>query len=86
MALHRHLNALPTNQQQYGGCVSQNSKKLLVLSQNSPLYCPPALQEHLAARLADACVNPSYMPDLWATYFHRFEEVLAEDLTAREQG
>jgi hypothetical protein len=31
---------------------------------------------HLAARLADACVNPSYMPDLWAVYHNRFVEVL----------
>jgi hypothetical protein len=31
---------------------------------------------HLAARLADACVNPSYVPDLWAIYHNRFVEVL----------
>jgi hypothetical protein len=31
---------------------------------------------HLATRLADACVNPSYMPDLWAVYHNRFVEVL----------
>jgi hypothetical protein len=43
---------------------------------------PPRLnptQRSLAARLADACVNPSYMADLWAIYFARFEEVLAAE-------
>jgi hypothetical protein len=43
-----------------------------------------ALHQHLAAKLADACVNPSYMPDLWAVYFNRFEEVLASEPTRRE--
>ena len=33
--------------------------------------------EHRA--LAAACVNPSYMADLWAVYFRRFEEVLAAE-------
>lgn len=37
------------------------------------------LHRQLAAKLADCCVNPSYMPDLWAVYFHRFQEVLAAD-------
>jgi hypothetical protein len=38
---------------------------------------------YLAAHLADACVNPSYMADLWAVYHGRFVEVLrAEAATA----
>jgi hypothetical protein len=43
-----------------------------------------ALHQSLAVRLADACVNPSYMADLWRLYFDRFQEVLAEELTRRE--
>jgi hypothetical protein len=39
------------------------------------------IHHSLAARLADACANPSYMPDLWAVYYHRFAEVLAAELT-----
>lgn len=46
------------------------------MTQQTRLCSPPALHQQLAARLADACVNPSYMPDLWAVYFHRFQEVL----------
>jgi hypothetical protein len=46
-----------------------------------PVQPSQELHQHLAARLADACVNPSYMPDLWAVYFHRFQEVLAGELT-----
>jgi hypothetical protein len=38
----------------------------------------------LAAKLADACVNPSYMADLWAAYFHCFQEALVAELTTRE--
>lgn len=39
---------------------------------------------HLAARLADACVNPSYMADLWAIYHNRFVQVLrAEGLPGK---
>jgi hypothetical protein len=42
------------------------------------------LHQHLAARLADACINPSYMADLWAVYFHRFQEVVTAEM--REQS
>lgn len=46
---------------------------------NSPFYSPQGLYQSLAAKLADACVNPSYMADLWALYFQRFQEILAAD-------
>jgi hypothetical protein len=45
---------------------------------HSPQEARKELHQHLAAKLADACVNPSYMPDLWAVYFHRFQEVLGD--------
>jgi hypothetical protein len=51
------------------------------MSYGPPPPTPPALHQHLAAKLADACVNPSYMADLWALYFHRFEEVLLVEQT-----
>jgi hypothetical protein len=44
-----------------------------------PVQPSEELHRHLAARLADACVNPS-LHGLWAMYFHRFEEVLAAAL------
>jgi hypothetical protein len=47
---------------------------------SSPSNSPLTLHQHLAAKLADACVNPSYMPDLWTVYFYRFQEVLAAEL------
>ena len=50
-----------------------------------PVQPSKELHQHLAARLADACVNPSYMPDLWATYFQRFEEVLSGELASGER-
>jgi hypothetical protein len=43
-----------------------------------------ALHQHLAAKLADAWVNPSCMPDLWAVYFNCFQEVLAAERIRRE--
>jgi hypothetical protein len=46
---------------------------------SSPLNSPQHVHQSLAARLADACVNPSYMADLWAIYYHRFVEVLAAE-------
>jgi hypothetical protein len=46
---------------------------------SSPLNSPQDIQQSRAARLADACVNPSYMADLWAIYYHRFVEVLAAE-------
>jgi hypothetical protein len=48
---------------------------------SSPSHSSQELHQHLAAKLADACVNRSYMPDLWAVYYHRFQEVLAAELT-----
>jgi hypothetical protein len=39
-----------------------------------------------AAKLADACVNPSYMADLWAIYFRRFEEVLMAEMVGDLPG
>jgi hypothetical protein len=44
-----------------------------------PVQPSQELNQELAAKLADACVNPSYMPDLWAVYFRRFQEVLSEE-------
>jgi hypothetical protein len=51
----------------------------------STLDSPQELHQHLAAKLADCCVNHSYMPDLWAVYFHRFQEVLAAAELTRER-
>jgi hypothetical protein len=33
-------------------------------------------------KLADACLNPSYSPDLWAAYFKTFQEELAKECGA----
>jgi hypothetical protein len=55
-------------------------------NQSNPLDSPLALHQSLAAKLADACVNPSYMADLWRLYFDRFQEVLAAEPTRREQS
>jgi hypothetical protein len=49
------------------------------LTRTTPLRLNPT-QLSLAARLAGACVNPSYVADLWAIYFARFEEVLAAEM------
>ena len=53
---------------------------MATIQSSSPSHSPQELHQDLAAKLADACVNPSYRPDLWAVYFHRFEEVLAAGL------
>ena len=50
---------------------------------SSPSHSPQAIHQSLAAKLADACVNPSYMADLWAVYYQRFEEVLKAEKTVR---
>jgi hypothetical protein len=54
---------------------------MAITQSSSPLESPQDIHQSLAARLADACVNPSYMPDLWAVYYRRFEEVLALEMT-----
>jgi hypothetical protein len=48
---------------------------------SNPTEYRQRIHHSLAARLADACVNPSYMSDLWAVYYHRCEEVLPAELT-----
>jgi hypothetical protein len=44
----------------------------------------PYLKPVSPTAVSNPCVNPSYMPDLWAVYFNRFEEVLASEPTRRE--
>jgi hypothetical protein len=55
------------------------------MTQAVPLQPSRELHRHLTSRLADACVNPSYMPNLWAIYFHRFQEVLAGGADRHDQ-
>jgi hypothetical protein len=35
----------------------------------------------LAAKLADACVCASFLPNVWQTYYERFHGVLSAELT-----
>jgi hypothetical protein len=46
---------------------------------SSPSPSPQDKQRDLAMKLADACSNPSYSPDLCAAYFKTFQEVLAKE-------
>jgi len=50
------------------------------MSQDNHLDPCQYISRRLAAKLADACVDPSYMADLLAVYCRRFEEVLAAEL------
>ena len=43
------------------------------------------LRRHLAVKLADAFVNPTYMADLWGVSFKRFEAVLVAELCCNVQ-
>jgi hypothetical protein len=56
------------------------------MTTTAPVQPSEELHQHLAARLADACVNPSYMPDLWAVYFLRFREVLSGRVDRHDEG
>jgi len=38
------------------------------MSQNNHLDSAQDISRRLAAKLADACVTPSYMADLWAPF------------------
>ena len=51
----------------------------MATTQSSSTRYSPQDNRELAIKLADACVNPSYMAELWAVYFRRFEEVLAAE-------
>jgi hypothetical protein len=51
----------------------------MATTQSSSTRYSPQDNRELAIKLADACVNRSYMADLWAVYFRRFEEVLAAE-------
>jgi hypothetical protein len=51
----------------------------MATTQSSSTCYSPQDNRELAIKLADACVNPSYMAELWAVYFRRFEEVLAAE-------
>jgi hypothetical protein len=46
---------------------------------SSPSNSPQGRHRSLAMKLADACSNPSYSPDLWAAHFKTFHEVLAKE-------
>jgi hypothetical protein len=46
---------------------------------SSTPFSPQDKHRNLAMKLADACSNPSYSPDLWAAYFKTFQEVLANE-------
>jgi hypothetical protein len=48
----------------------------MATTQSSSTCYSPQDNRELAIRLADPCVNPSHMAELWAVYFRRFEEVL----------
>jgi hypothetical protein len=50
---------------------------------SSPVNSPQDRHRSLAMKLADACSNPSYSPDLWAAYFKTFQEVLAKECCAQ---
>jgi hypothetical protein len=39
----------------------------------------------LAARLADACVSASFLPDVWQTYYERFHGVLSAEMNHKAQ-
>lgn len=45
---------------------------------SSTLYSPQDNRE-VTAKLADACVNPSYMVDLFAVFVRRIKEVLPQN-------
>ena len=51
----------------------------MATTQSSSTRYSPQDNRELAIKLADACVNRSYMAELWAVYFRRFEEVLAAE-------
>jgi hypothetical protein len=51
----------------------------MATTQSSSTRYSPQDNRELAIKLADSCVNPSYMADLWAVYFRRFEGVLAAE-------
>ena len=58
----------------------------MATTQSSSTRYSPQDNRELAIKLADACVNPSYMADLWTVYFRRFEEVLAAERVGYLQG
>jgi hypothetical protein len=51
----------------------------MATTQSSSTRYSPQDNRELAIKLADACENRSYMAELWAVYFRRFEEVLAAE-------
>jgi len=51
----------------------------MATTQSSSTRYSPQDNRELAIKLTDACVDPSYVAELWAVYFRRFEEVLAAE-------
>jgi hypothetical protein len=59
---------------------------MATLQSSSRFHSPQDQRRKLAAKLADVCVNPSYMADLWGIYFQRFEEVLTAEKAGELPG